>query len=138
MLKYVPKIYHFELDRMQLGTMLAALDNNYNADRSQATTADDILRNKVAFRKATQKDVVRKVLEEKDYSYLKRMIHESAGRAMSGKKYLFPTKRAFMSLQQASRATKTELLERREKYRRFNNTVPLKFQVSSKGWVKKL
>lgn len=66
------------------------------------------------------------------------MIHESVGRAMSGKKYIFLTKRAFVSLQQASQATRTELLERREKYRRFNNIVPLKFQVSSKRLDKKI
>ena len=36
--KYLPKLYHFEFDHMELGVMLAALDNNNNCNRSQKVT----------------------------------------------------------------------------------------------------
>ena len=38
MSKYLPKIYHFQYDHMEMGTMLSALDNNYNTNRAQKVT----------------------------------------------------------------------------------------------------
>jgi hypothetical protein len=36
-LKYLPKLQHFTHDVMKVGTMLAALDHNFNANRPQVS-----------------------------------------------------------------------------------------------------
>ena len=82
--KYLPKIYHFEFDRMEVGTMLAALDNNYNTGRDQKkmiTPGKGLklsVRNyyRVAYRKPTKKFIARKFYNKKDYLYLRTMLAE--------------------------------------------------------------
>ena len=124
-LKYLPNVYHFELDRMELGSMLAALDNNYNAQREQATSLKDKKRYKIAYRKVTKKFVARKVLVKKNYSYMQDMLKSSLKRADMGKKRSKPTKRAFMSLkqeEQEERRPGEETIESTCKHSRFNKT----------------
>ena len=42
-LKYLPKLMHFTHDVMKAGTMLAALDHNFNSNRPQVTQIHDAL-----------------------------------------------------------------------------------------------
>ena len=41
MAKYIPKIYHFSYERMKMGGMLAALDNNFNCGREHICGASE-------------------------------------------------------------------------------------------------
>ena len=89
-LKYAPKQHHYEFEQMLTAPYLAALDNNYNAERRQAKikSGENIgkFRYKIAWRKATKKFTVRKVLEKKDYTYLKSMLGKTCLAAKSKNK----------------------------------------------------
>ena len=89
--------------------MLAALDNNYNAQRKQETTASGNKRHKIAYRKVSTKFVAKKVLVKKDYGYMKKMLKRAIKLAQLKKKRLRPTKRAL-------------IIERRLKYSRYNKS----------------
>lgn len=88
LLKYIPKQYHFEQDHMVMGAYLAALDNNFNSGRSQATDLAGNARFKIAWRKSTKKLVARKIYAKKRYDYLKVMlssVYKRAERRKRGK-----------------------------------------------------
>ena len=103
LLKYIPKLYHFEFDHMVMGSYLAALDHNFNANRSQALiqSGEEIgkPRYKIAWRKPTQKLIARKVFTKKRYDYLKVMMSSVYKRAQlrnkrkSNKRYMAPIER---------------------------------------------
>ena len=89
-LKYAPKQHHYEFEQMLTASYLAALDNNYNAERRQVKikSGENIgkFRYKIAWRKATKKFTVRKVLEKKNYTYLKSMLGKTCLAAKSKNK----------------------------------------------------
>lgn len=53
---------------------LAALDNNHNLDRKQATTSSGSLRYRVAFPKGRKEWVAKPIMKEKHYTYIKDMM----------------------------------------------------------------
>ncbi|XP_063969971.1 uncharacterized protein LOC129284132 [Lytechinus pictus] len=77
-LKYCPKRQHFFYPAMLARTQLAVLDHNFNTGRKQATIKKPrkgsgqkgALRYKYAYSKATKTWIVRKVPEDKEYTYL--------------------------------------------------------------------
>lgn len=111
---------------MEIGTMLAALDNNHNTGRGQKRT---ILRSnkgritvknhfRIAYRKPMKKFIARKLYERKQYLYLKDMMHEARLRAENGCAYkLIPTKRKHMA--PTERDSRNDLISRSIKYGRF-------------------
>ena len=76
--KYFPKLYHFEMDHMEVGNMLACLENNNNCMRPQKVTlkksANGRLRLKsqfrIAYRKPKKSFIARKFYEPKKYGYI--------------------------------------------------------------------
>ena len=72
--KYCPKRQHFSLMGMCVCTELAILDHNYNIEREQATTSEDILQYKLEFSKATKRWVAKPVKETKSYAHLHDML----------------------------------------------------------------
>ena len=101
LLKYLPKQYHFEYERMQFGAYLTAIDTNNNVSRSQAVvskSSDESTigkkRFKIAWKKATKKRVARIVYEAKSYNYLKKGMLSVYKRAEFGKKRKSKNKRA--------------------------------------------
>jgi len=121
--KYLPKLYHFEFDHMEIGTILAALDNNENTERKQKTT---ITRKKggltvrkhftVAYRKPMHKFIARKFYDKKKYDYLKDMLKESRRRGMIGEKIMLPTKRKLIAPRERDR---NDLIAKSLKFSRF-------------------
>ena len=103
LLKYIPKQYHFEYDHMVMGTYLTALDNNFNCERLQDTIRTGVnagkYKNKIAWRKPTQKLIARKVYTAKRYDYLKVMMRsiykrvEQGGKRKSRKRFMAPSER---------------------------------------------
>ena len=123
MAKYIPKIYHFELDRMEMGGMLAALDNNFNCGREhlcEITESGEKLRLKfkytISWRKPTKKFVARKDFKKKDWSYMKDMLSDAARRASVGKKGIQAAKRKVMAPIERDRS---DIVARGLKYARF-------------------
>ena len=96
--KYLPKLYHFDFDRVEIGALLAALDNNKNTGREQKRSIihseNGAIKIKshfrVAYRKPMKKFIARKFYEKKDYVYLKEMMQKVRAKSAVEK----PTKRA--------------------------------------------
>ena len=104
MAKYIPKICHFELDRLEMVGMLAALDNNFNCGREhlcEITESGEKLRLKfkysIAWRKPTMKFVARNIFKKNDWSYMKDMLSDAARPASVGQKVIQTSKRKVMS-----------------------------------------
>ena len=121
--KYLPKLYHFEYDRMEVGTMLAALDNNYNTGRSQKKSTKTTglrlsVKNhyRIAYRKPSKKYIARKFYEKKSYIYLRNMLSEIRRRSFAGIRSLEKAKRKVMAPQQYDRK---QLITDSVKYKRF-------------------
>ena len=112
LLKYIPKQYHFEFDHMLMGTYLAALDNNFNAERCQEGKE----RYKIAWRKPTKKLIARKVYPKKRYDYLRIMLSSVYKRAEKGKKR-HSRKRVMAPVERDNREN---IIELRKKLARFS------------------
>ena len=89
---------------MEIGTMLAALDNNFNVGRDQKTTIVVSRKSrkvkkhfKIAYCKRSHKFIVRKFYNKKEYSYLKNMIEECRKITQQGPKSLRKCKRKIMA-----------------------------------------
>ena len=131
MAKYVPKIYHFQQEHMELGTMLSALDNNFNAGREQKHTVvqDEGKKEKTdltltlklhyytAWRKSDKKFIARKVYNEKSYDYLLELMHNIRSKAAINDKDTSETKKTFMAPKK--RLSKGKLIKDRIKFSRF-------------------
>ena len=126
MAKYLPKLYHFQLEHMELGTMLAALDNKFNACRSQKHSVELVEKGlgvkikrhfRVAYRKPNKKFIARKSYEEKSYYYLLELMDDIRRRAASGEKDLSETKRVCMAPKK--RLSKEEMVQNCMKFSRF-------------------
>ena len=118
-----PKLYHFEYDHMEIGTMLAVLDNNNNTNREHMKTVSRTKRGikvkshyRIAYRKSSKKFIARKFYEKKKYEYLKEMMFEISERALAGNKCIDSTKRKRMAPTDRNRR---ELIEKSLKYSRF-------------------
>ena len=126
MAKYLPKLYHFEFDHMELGTMLAALDNNMNTGREQKKTITKhsntsiSIKNhfRIAYRKPTKKFVARKFYNKKSYNYLRDMLESVRQNSNMGQRSSTPTKFKRMAPVTRER-TRTEIIEDCVKYKRF-------------------
>ena len=68
-MKYIPKQFHFEYDHIVKISYLVALDNNFNAGKSQDKIKSGVnigkYRYKIAWRKPTKKSIARKVYTKK-------------------------------------------------------------------------
>ena len=84
MLKYVPKRVSFSYEGMVARSMLAALDNNLNAGRSQAHTKAGQPRWKMQWSKASKTYVVKKISASKDYSFRLDLVNHVLERAEEG------------------------------------------------------
>ena len=127
MAKYIPKRVHFQFEHMEMGTMLTALDNNYNASRQQKvtllpTSKPNSLKIKrhfrMAYRKPSHKFIARKVYEKKNYEFKKEIMARSRERASLGLKNVAPKKRKCMSAS-IERPSRSDLIEQHTKYSRF-------------------
>jgi len=127
MAKYVPKLYHFEFDHMELGTILAALDNNMNVGRVQkkktitqkGQTKIKIKNHyRIAYRKPSKKFVARKVYNKKSYQYLREMFSEFRRNALVGFRSSTPSKKKRMAPAVRNRS-RDEIIEDSLKYKRF-------------------
>ena len=74
LLKYCEKRNHFSYEGMIARTELAALDNNHNLGRQQATTSIGMPRYRVAFPKGRKDWVAKPISEAKSYSYIANMM----------------------------------------------------------------
>ena len=122
--KYLLKIYHFEYDRMETGTMLAALDNNMNVGRDQKTTINVTKKSiklkkhfKITYRKPSRKFIARKFYDKKQYDYLKTMMEEVRKITAQGTKNILMPKRKIMA--PVERDSRRNLIEKCVKYSRF-------------------
>ena len=127
MSKYLPKRLHVQFEHMQMGTLLSALDNNYNAGRQQKVTilpgskpnSIKIKRHfHVAYRKASKKFIARKAYERKNYSFKKEIMSRSRERASLGLKNLVHKKRKCMSAL-IECPSRSDLIERATKFCHF-------------------
>ena len=78
LLKYCEKRNHFLYEGMIARTELAALDNNHNLGRQQATTSMGMPRYRVAFPKGQKDWVAKPISEAKSYSYIANMMTRPA------------------------------------------------------------
>ena len=81
MLKYVPKRQHFSYQGMVARTQLAALDHNYNLNRSQAVISNENdgvgeERYKVVFPKGLKDWVAKPVLKDKSYEFFNDLMYD--------------------------------------------------------------
>ena len=74
MLKYCPKRQHFSYRGMMARTQLAVLDHNNHLGRTQASTKDGRLKQKISHSKVSGNWSAKKVMEKKDYEYLQEML----------------------------------------------------------------
>ena len=74
LLKYCEKRNHFSREGMIARTALAALDNNHNVGRQQATTQAGDLRYKVVYPKGRKDWVAKPITEVKSYDYIAAML----------------------------------------------------------------
>ena len=112
---------------MEMGTMLAALDNNNNAGRKQKMTIMTSKKSlgftvkkhyRVAYRKPSKKFIARKLYEKKTYGFMKEIMSEARRKAELGIKNNAATKRKCMAPSD-SRPSRKELIEKQAKYSRF-------------------
>ena len=84
-------MYHFEFDHIELGTMLSAMDNNFNSGRSQKKDRDKKKSGlaltikhhfRVAYRKPSKKIIARKFYEPKQYMYLRDLMEKRLGKQL--------------------------------------------------------
>ncbi|XP_057311946.1 uncharacterized protein LOC130649632 [Hydractinia symbiolongicarpus] len=119
LLKYIPKQYHFQHDHMVMGAYLAALDNNFNCQRTQAIIQSGEQlgkpRFKIAWRKPTKKLIARTVFEKKNYEYLKVMMISAYKRAAKREKHR--SRKRIMAPKE--RASRDEIIEKKTKMARF-------------------
>ena len=66
-------------------TMLAVMDHNFNVDRKQECAADGTGRWHLRWSKATNSFVVKKVFEDKDYSFREELIEATLHRLRTSK-----------------------------------------------------
>ena len=110
---------------MELGTMLAALDNNKNCDRKQKQTITSNTNNKVTFkshfrvawRKPSKKYIARRFYDPKNYDYLLDMMQRVKDRAAARQLSKSPTKKRCMA--PSNGPDKKELIEKATKHTRF-------------------
>ncbi|XP_078365926.1 uncharacterized protein LOC144650142 [Oculina patagonica] len=89
-LKYLPKLTHFSHDVMIVGTMLPALDHNFNVNRPQALIqtgeSQGEPRFKISWSKVSKRFSAEPVLEKKSYHYLEDMLEAAFHLAVLGVK----------------------------------------------------
>ena len=109
---------------MEIGTMLSALDNNFNVGRDQKTTIVVSRKSikvkkhfKIAYRKPSHKFIARKFYNKKEYGYLKNMIEECRKITQQGAKSLRKCKRKVIA--PVERDSRNEYIEKCVKYSRF-------------------
>lgn len=94
MLKYCSKREHFSYKGMVARTQLAALDNNANTKRSQATVKTGehagTARYKLCFPKANKRWVVKPINEKKSYDYLSGLLSDVLKRLEQGNAVALP------------------------------------------------
>ena len=78
MLKYVPKSQHFSYQGMVARTQLAALDHNYNLNRSSENENDEVgeERHKVVFPKGRKDWVAKPFLNDKSYEFVNDLMYD--------------------------------------------------------------
>ena len=76
MLKYAPKRIQFSREGMDARTQLAAIDNNRNVGRVQATTAQGCPRFKSQFSCHKAQYVAKKIYIPKNYDYINNMMQQ--------------------------------------------------------------
>ncbi|XP_045184343.2 uncharacterized protein LOC123542510 [Mercenaria mercenaria] len=78
MLKYCPKRLHYSMAVMNARTQLAALDHNFNVNRSQATIKKGQRKGEARYRtecpKMSKEWVAKKVYEEKSYEHVHKLM----------------------------------------------------------------
>ena len=113
---------------MEMGTLLAALDNNKNCGRKQKQTITPRERGiglkikrhyRVAYRKPSKKHIARKFYDAKTYYYMQDIMQRVREKAASGQKRLSPTKRKTMAPPPTERLSRSELIGNCIKYARF-------------------
>lgn len=91
MLKYLPKREHFSYRGMVARTQLAAMDHNFNLDRSQAVTSNKDghggqERYKVVFPKGRKNWVAKPMKKKKSYKYVFDMLYNVVKVKLEGRK----------------------------------------------------
>ncbi|XP_044172506.1 uncharacterized protein LOC114961035 [Acropora millepora] len=122
-LKYLPKLTHFTHDVMKVGTMLAALDHNFNVNRPQAVIqtgeSQGEPRFKISWSKVSKRFGAEPVLEQKNYEYLEDMLQAALQLAASGTKATPRIKNRNSIMTPEQRPSRQEIIDTRKRLSRF-------------------
>ncbi|XP_044165775.1 uncharacterized protein LOC122949784 [Acropora millepora] len=108
---------------MKVGTMLAALDHNFNVNRPQAVIqtgeSQGEPRFKISWSKVSKRFEVEPVLEQKNYEYLEDMLQAALQLAASGTKATPRIKNRNSIMTPEQRPSRQEIIDTRKRLSRF-------------------
>ena len=113
------------MDRMEVGNMLACLENNYNCKRPQKVTIKKTANGRlklrsqfrIAYRKPKKNFIARKFYKPKEYHYMIDMKEEVRRNEAENLRSTEPPKRKRMAPKERNR---NDLIKRSLKYSRFS------------------